>query len=143
MYLNTLEKWGSQGLLHIERSSVFLQELKGPADRMAKGKAIPEHPGLFTLGTSALGGSDVLAGPDIGTHLKQILFSKVPTLTPNQQNDVEHLRQHVRTGRDIFVTLDTNDFIKQNKQVTLTQLGIWVFTPAEAVAHLKRLYGWP
>ena len=62
--LNTLEQWAASGCLELQRSGAMLQELSGEA-RVAKAKSLPPHPGLFTLGVSALGGPDVLAGAEL------------------------------------------------------------------------------
>ncbi len=140
--LNKLEEWASEGLVEIQRADVFMKELKGD-DRLAKGKQIQPHPGLFTIRQSVLGGGDVLAGPDLTTYIEEILFPTAHTLTPNQENDIQHLSQHVRVGNDVFVTLNTKDFVKHGKQAALAERGIWVFTPSEIVDLLERLYGWP
>jgi len=121
---------------------VLLKELRGPAKRIAKGEAIDKHPALFTIGISILGGDDVLAGPDLRDELTQMLFPTTRTLTVNQEYDIEHLRLHVRTGGDAFITKNTNDFINNGKQEKLAQIGIWVFTPAELVGLLQKLYNW-
>jgi hypothetical protein len=60
-------------------------------------------PGLLTVGVSAYGGPDVLAGPDLGSEIEDIHFPTAYLLTTNQSHDVEHLRLHVRTGGDVFV----------------------------------------
>ena len=140
--LNRLEGWVSEGLIEIQRADVFMQELKGD-DRVAKGKQVQPHPPLFRIGQSTLGGGDVLAGPELTTDIQEILFPTAHTLKPNQENDVRHLSQHVRVGGDVFVTLNTNDFVKRGKQAALAERGIWVFTPSEIVDLLHRLYGWP
>ena len=119
-----------------------MQELKGD-DRVAKGKQVQPHPELFTIGISMIGGDAVLAGPELTTDIQEILFPTAHTLTPNQENDIRHLSQHVRVGGDVFVTLNTNDFVKRGKQAALAERGIWVFTPTEIVDLLRRLFGWP
>ena len=139
--LNTLEQWAASGCLELQRSGAMLQELSGEA-RVAKAKSLPPHPGLFTLGVSALGGPDVLAGPDLPKELEQILFPTAHPLTDNQRYDVEHLRLHVRTGGDVFVTLNPNDFITRGRHETLRSFGIWVLSPDELVGLLRELYGW-
>ena len=94
------------------------------------------------FGRSALGGPDVLAGPDLPGELRQILFPTASPLTENQRNDVEHLRLHVRTGGDVFVTLNPNDFITRGRHEMLRSFGIWVLSPGELVGLLKESYGW-
>lgn len=121
--LNTLEKWAAVGKLELQRSDAMLSELTGQM-RVAKAQLLEPHPGLFTLGQSVLGGSDVLAGPDLSEELQQILFPTASPLTENQRFDVEHLRLHVRTGGDVFVTLNPNDFITRGRQETLRSFGV-------------------
>ena len=67
------------------------------------------------------------------------MFPTTPVLLANHQQDIEHLRQHVRTGGDAFVTLD-GDFLDERRQ-RLQQIGIWPFRPDELVAHLRAGYG--
>lgn len=138
--LNTLERWAAAGLLVLQRSAVMLKELQGQA-RIAKATSLATHPGLFSLDVNFLGVPDVLAGPDIAQDLQQILFPTAKPLTENQRSDVEHLRLHVRTGGDVFVTLNPNDFITRGRQEALSSFGIWVLSPAKLVGLLKELYG--
>ena len=63
-------------------------------------------------------------------------------LTDNQSHDVEHLRLHVRTGGDVFVTHNRNDFITRGRQEELRSHGIWVMSPSELVGLLTELCGW-
>jgi len=109
---------------------------------LLKGNSIKAQPELFRLDHSFLDGPDVLAGPDIGPTAEEVLFPTSNNLTANQINDIEHLRLHVMTGCDVFVTLNTRDFINGGKQVELASYGIWVFTPEGIVSLLKNLYCW-
>jgi hypothetical protein len=118
----------------------MLKELQGQA-RIAKATSLATHPGLLSLDVNFLGVPDVLAGPDIAQDLQQILFPTAKPLTENQRSDVEHLRLHVRTGGDVFVTLNPNDFITRGRQEVLSSFGIWVLSPAKLVGLLKELYG--
>lgn len=139
--LNKLEAWAETGHLELQRSDAMLMELRG-GDRVTKAKALPGHPGLFRFGVSAFGGSDVLAGPDLAEDIRRILFPTVRDLTTNQIADIEHLRLHVRTGGDLFVTLNKNDFITRGRHDRLCRRGVWVFLPEEAVQLLRELYSW-
>jgi len=138
--LNTLERWAAAGHLALQRSAEMLKELQGEAP-VAKASSLATHPDLFSLDANFLGSPDVLAGPDIPQELRQILFPTAKPLTENQGADVEHLRLHVRTGGDVFVTLNPNDFITRGRQEALSSFGIWVLSPAELVGLLKELYG--
>jgi hypothetical protein len=139
--LNKLEDWKTQELLKVEIAFVLLKELKGE-NRLKKAQQTDSHPGLFILGASALSGGNVLAGPNIPTVLRQILFPTVSSLNTRQENDVEHLRAHIQVGADVFVTKNTADFIKNGKQQQLASIGVWVFQPSELVSLLKELYKW-
>ena len=119
----------------------MLGELKGEP-RVAKARSLAPHPDLFTLDQSVLDGPDVLAGPDLGAELQRILFPTANPLTENQRADIEHLRLHVQTGGDVFVTLNPNDFITRGRQEALCSAGIWVLAPSELVELLTELYGW-
>jgi hypothetical protein len=48
---------------------------------MAKAERFEKHPNLFTVGISLVGGADVLAGPDLGNELRNILFPTARDLT--------------------------------------------------------------
>jgi hypothetical protein len=139
--LNTLERWAAHGQIVLQRSDAMLAELHGEA-RIEKAKALTPHPGLLTFGVSIYGGPDVFAGPDLSSEIEYVLFPTAHPLTSNQGHDVEHLRLHVRTGGDVFVTLNPNDFVTRGRQEELRSWGIWVLSPAESVRLLGDLYGW-
>lgn len=139
--LNILENWAQTRQIEFQRTDAMLQELKGE-HRVQKAFSLPPQPKLFTLDVSVLGGPAVLAGPDMSVELRQILFPTASPLTENQKRDVEHLFHHVRTGGDLFVTLNPNDFIEHGRQDTLRLVGIWVVTPQQAVELLKEAHGW-
>lgn len=144
IYLNLLERWADDGLIALERSGAFLAELKGYLRRQ-KAEAIAPHRPVWRLGIpgmSELGVNTFLAGPDVGDEVAPVLFPTAATLTANQAADVEHLRQHVITGADVFVTLNERDFIRRGKQQRLRHQGIWVLTPQGATQLLAELYGW-
>lgn len=136
--LNALERRAQKGLPEIQRSDAMLTELTGQ-DRVAKAQAMAEQPDLFTLDQSCRGGDDVLAGPDLSIELRETLFpsSRFGTLTKNQEHDVQHLSLHVRTGGDVFVTLNRNDFITKGRQETLMAMGVWVMEPQEVLELLE------
>ncbi len=136
--LNWLEKLASEGKIEIQKSTQFSVEAQGNLKREAKASQIPDHPPVFVLGASFLGGA-VLAGPDLRTEIRMILFPGVAQLSINQVRDVEHLAEHVRTGGHLFVTLDESDFIAGNKKQRLQRLGVWAVTPAKAVELLQLL----
>ena len=139
--LNTLESWASQGHIRIERSQALIEELRGK-DRLDKANTIDPHPDVWTLGMGALGIDTTLAGPDMYAPINDILFPTTRILTRNQEYDIEHLRSHVLTGGDVFVTRNPNDFVVRGKKESLAALGIWVFDPPGAVRFLQDLYDW-
>jgi hypothetical protein len=140
--LNLLELWAQHGQVVLQRSDAMLAEMKGEA-RIAKATELPPQPGLFTLGVSRLGGPDVLAGPDMRDELGRILFPTASAPTANQRHDIDHLHAHVRTGGDVFVTLNPNDFITRGRQERLRSVGIWVMSPDELVNLLTALFDEP
>jgi hypothetical protein len=73
--------------------------------------------------------------------LNEIMFPTTRILTENQKRDIEHLRSHILTGGDAFITSNPKDFVR-GKQSQLSQPGVWVFTPAELLTFLAGLYGW-
>jgi len=140
--LNTLESWIKEGKIETQRASPFLKEFRGPDRHVKKAQQIPKPPPLFRLGGSMLGGGDILAGPDLKDEISKILFPTVKTLNQNQENDVQHLHEHIQSGGDIFVTLNPNDFMVDDKQEKLREIGVWVLTPKETVNLLRDLYEW-
>ncbi|MEK6599936.1 MAG: hypothetical protein AABY52_06325 [Deltaproteobacteria bacterium] len=141
-FLNKFEEWESQGKIQIQRATPFLEEFKGPPKHVEKAKDIETHPSVIMLDVSILGDGSVLAGPDLREAIQPILFPHTRTLTRNQLNDLRHLHEHIETGGDIFVTLNTNDFIANSKQELLKKLGVWVLTPKETVDLIRDIYGW-
>ena len=141
--LNKLEEWNTQGHIELQRAYEMLNELAKPGGEkfLQKASTFSDHPPLFILGSSFLDSGHVLAGPDWWLTIKNALFPR-PQITHRQHSDIEHLRQHVRTGGDVFVTLNTKDFINHGKQETLQHLGIWVFDPDALVVFLQDRYRW-
>ena len=139
--LSTLERWAHEGKITLERSDELLRELHGAA-RIAKAGALKPHPDVWRLGISRLGLDTLLAGPDMQEPIRETLFPTTASLSPNQQADVEHLRAHVFTGGDVFVTKNPRDFMRWGKQGVFSKLGIWVLSPSELVTLLEDLYHW-
>lgn len=141
--LNQLEDWAERGYFLFQRTDEMLNEVsRSNTDRyLDKALTVDAVPGVFILGGSMLGGGDVLAGPDLTGEIRSILFPH-PQLTKSQESDVRHLNEHVRTGGDIFTTLNTKDFLKHGKQEKLAQLGIWVFRPDELIQFLVNSMKW-
>jgi hypothetical protein len=139
--LNTLERWEADGKIELQRSYAILQELRGEV-RAMKAQSFSAQPGLFSLDPNVLEGPDVLAGPDLGSELEEILFPDAKPLTDSQAQGIEHLRRHVLAGSDVFVTLNVNDFMLRGRSEELRARGIWVLTPAELVTLLSELYEW-
>lgn len=102
-HLSQLELWAAEGKLTLQRANAMLSELSGDK-RVAKARLLAPHPRVFTWNESVWGGPDVLAGPDLEDEIGMLLFPTSKPLTSNQWHDVQHLRQHVRTGGEVFVT---------------------------------------
>jgi len=141
--LNQLEDWAERGYFRFQRTDEMLNEVRrSSTDRyLDKALTVDAVPGVFILDGNMLHGGDVLAGPDLTEEIRSILFPH-PQLTENQESDVRHLYEHVRTGGDIFTTHNTNDFLKNGKQEKLAQLGIWVFRPDELIQFLVNPMRW-
>jgi len=142
--INQLEQWAREGRIVLERSGTFLAELKGQR-RIEKAALIPQHLTVWALGVagqSELGVTTMLGGPDVHDEVRSVMFPTTATLNNNQNADIDHLRGHVRTGGDAFVTLDEDDFIRDGKRMELQRRGIWIFTPPEITQFLTELYGW-
>ena len=141
--LNKLEQWAERDCLELQRADEMLIEVLRPGGEgfIDKVLATEEHPGLFTIGSSMIGGGDVLAGPNLQDELRGILFPH-PTLTRNQLSDIQHLHEHIRTGGDIFVSTDGKAFLNDGRQGKLHRMGIWVFRPNALVDFLKSIYAW-
>jgi len=138
-HLNQLEAWQASGFVDLQRSKVFLKEFHGPAHHVAKAKSITPHPPVWHFGLP-LGTAPYVMAAAVPNRdmLKSLLFPTTKILSPGQEHDIQHLQQHVHTGGDLFVTTDARDFIDGGKQEALLSRGMWVFTPEQAVGHLKR-----
>jgi hypothetical protein len=120
-----------------------MAELKG-LGRIRKGQQIEQHPRVFGFGvprSSGLGDPGyVLAGSLVPLDvLRAALFptTSMKALTTNQQRDLEHIQDHLRTGGDVFVHLNPTDFCRHGRREALYRMGVWASTPIEAVDHLK------
>ena len=140
--LNKLEEWEKQSKLEIQRATPFLKEFKGPDFHIKKAENIDEHPPLAKLGAVTLGGRSVLGGPDLSKEMRETMFPKVKKLTVNQENDLQHIHEHVETGGNLFVTKNPKDFINNGKQEAVLKLGVWVVSPEDAVRIVKDTHGW-
>ena len=138
---STFERWEADGRIELQRSDAMLPDLRGEA-RLTSVRPASSQPGLFGLDGRVIAEPDVLAGPDVQAELEEILFRDAHPLTDGHAADVEHLRRHVLAGRDVFVTLNVNDFVSRGRSEELCARGIWVLTPTELVTLLADLYEW-
>ena len=139
--LNALEDLAAEGKIQLQRSHVLVEELKG-RKRLEKAESVDAHPPIWAIGFGSLGIDTNIAGPDLAEPIKDVMFPTANVLTTNQEYDLEHLRSHVLTGGDAFVTRNPRDFVVRGKSQSLSRLGIWVFEPQNLVAFLVELYGW-
>jgi hypothetical protein len=137
--VNQLERWQTDGLIKIQKSSAFGIEIAGSAKREEKAHGISSHPPLATFGVSSFGDGSVLAGPNLAGEIRRILFPTVKLLSKNQSMDVQHLAEHVRTGGHLFVTTDMNFTVTEN-DTKLRALGIWAVSPEEAVRLIAAVH---
>lgn len=150
--LNQLEALQKKGLIQlVSTTSVeeeHLQEDKEPyrTQRLEKFSNYDEvDVGYWVLGYSRLGISTKLGSEATQEEMKKmatILFPSCDwsTLTSNQIRDVMVLHTHWTHKRDVFVTLNSKDFIgkKEMKKKRLGQLfDILVMTPSGALDYTK------
>ena len=98
-------------------------------------------PGPFRVDISTLDGPDVLASDadaDLANRLEQTLWpgggARNPKRVRSRMTDVDHLLVHLRSGRDVFVTLDRDVLDKREK--LRSQFGIRVARPSEVLEEL-------
>lgn len=135
--LNQLEAWQVAGHIVLERTPA-MKELRGAA-RIARADTIKRQPRLF-MDIGGGWGNSVL--PARLVPIEDLRLLLIPKTTPaamsvNWLRDLEHLQHHVRTGADLWITKDTAaGFIDSPRREALYRIGIWAFTPLQAVAHL-------
>lgn len=146
--LNLLEKWAGERRFSLDKSVALLDDLSNADPNnpltqkwIEKSLSYEPHPPVLTFPWT-FGDGAVFGGPDMEDELHDILFPTTMDLTLNQKRDVEHLRSHVFTGGDVFITKNPKDFIVRGKQEKLSRLGIWVFAPNELVNIFSSVYGW-
>lgn len=142
--LNQLERWAREGLFELQRSTAMLPELRGRS-RIRKASGLDQHnePCLIGVpGRSEIGVTTFVGGPDLSDDLADLLFPTTSILNGNQKADVDHLQSHIHAGADLFITKNVNDFIEHGKQLKLSNRGLWIFDPPQAVAFLRDLYRW-
>ena len=151
--LNELEDMGRRGLISIVSSTSVEEELLEPemepyrSNRLSKFRTYDVDTSNWVLGFSRLGISTKLGGESTAQEMESIAAILFPTITwkclnQNQIRDVMALHTHWSHGREIFVTLNTNDFIgrakRMDKQEQLkSQLGINVMTPDQSLEYVK------
>lgn len=155
--LNQLEAWQKEGLITIVSSTSVEEELlqldkeqpdREPyrAQRLEKFNTYDaEDTAYGVIGYSRIGISTKLGSESTKEemeHVAAILFpnSSWFSLTDSQRRDVMALHTHWTYKRDIFVTLNTKDFIGKNevKRNRLKEtFGILVMSPKEALAYVK------
>ncbi len=156
--LNQLEAWQKNGLIKIVSSTSVEEELlqldkeqpdREPyrSQRLDKFNTYDaEDTAYWVLGYSRLGISTKLGKESTKEEMEcmaSILFPNRSwsSLTANQRRDVMALHTHWTYKRDVFVTLNSRDFIGKNeaKRNRLKEaFGILVMTPKEALAYAKR-----
>ncbi len=154
--LNQLEAWQREGLIQIVSGTSVEEELLQAdsepfrTQRLQKfGTYDDVDAGYWVLGYSRLGKSTMVGDDSTAQEMEEIahiLFPKCPwqLLNKNQIRDVMVLHTHLTHKRDVFVTLNTKDFIgtKEMKgQLLNEKFGILVMTPQEAVAYVRDTIG--
>lgn len=151
--LNQLEAWHKKELIKIVSSTSVVEELLQPdkepyrTQRLRKfNKYDAEDTAYWVLGYSRLGISTKLGSESTKGEMERIADILFPnrkwhSLTHNQIRDVMALHTHWTYERDVFVTLNTNDFIGKSevKRSRLKEIfQILVMTPKEALEYVKR-----
>jgi hypothetical protein len=103
----------------------------------------------FRLGVSRLGGPDVLRGPratrspEEWKRFVEIVGSDPSTLSPSSVGkamkrkigDYDALHRHFGTGHDVFITLDTKDYLHiSRRSLYKAQLNLIIQSPSEFVS---------
>lgn len=91
---------------------------------------IKDHGQPFTIGVSSIGGSDFIAGDNIG---------QVRSVFNGKKEDFLHFYSASGNSADFFITENTNDFIKDGKREKLEQLtGIKIMTTSEFLDYFDK-----
>ena len=150
--LNQLEILQDKGLILLVRTTSVEEELLQPDDELYRSQRIEKFNkydevdiGIWVLGFSRLGISTKLGSESSQEEMNQMAAILFPTrtwssLTTNQLRDIMILHTHWINKRDIFVTLNSHDFIgrRGTRKKRLGQLfNISVMTPIEALEYIK------
>jgi|SRR5271157_1097619 len=148
-------EWHVQGLIQVVVSNrVFDPDVQSAENRRALTKLFSQHriqivPSAFRWGFSRLSCGDVLNGLATlrsGSELEKFakLVGREPATLPKQNigaklsnkiGDYDSLRDHYRSGRDVFVTLDRRDYFAVSKREKYKrELGLIVQDPSEFIA---------
>lgn len=132
-YMNKLERWEDDGVIHIDMSLVAHREALAGADRQRGRKA---HSRIYTL-TYA----DTPPEQERLRRIERILFPS-GARTANERNDIEIVFNAGKYGR-ILVTADGASRQQPGgilgNRTALERLGIRVMADSEAVAHVEGL----
>ena len=148
--MNKLEQWCDEGKLIIVGAYRLTVEIAAYKNQKASCKElkIPNIAEPLVLDKSCLDSSYLAPSdnnaPEFG-DIASILFPQkdYALLSDNDSNDVMHLMGHYYAKADIFLTNNTNDFVKDGRREVLKkQFGIVVMTPEEAVDAFLDKYGW-
>ncbi len=114
----------------VERRKSFLFRVRNLFQQITPGEFISEK------------GEDIPRVVDdrkLFQELKRILFPNLNSLSNsyiNDINDLKHLFAHIKNGRGIYITNDSN-FLKEGKKNALKALNVHTMSPVEFVGYLK------
>ncbi len=104
-------------------------------------KDIPEDLGVAISDNSRIGYGVIAGDDDVLLHDKimKILFPETKGEDPNNNKirDVMNLTTHIKSNRDIFVTLD-GDFLRKREE--LKNLSVIIMTPEECNEYVKNCF---
>ncbi len=148
--MNKIEQWRDEGKLSVVGTHRLTMEVAAYKNEKAldKEKKIPNvhEPGVLDKSCfdSCYFASSENNSPQFW-DISSILFPRKDwkKLSDNESNDVMHLMAHYYAKVDIFLTNNTNDFVKDGRRESLKgKFGIVVMTPQEVVDEFSKTYDW-
>ena len=138
--MNQIERWHQAGHVEILGTYRLSLETSAHAARSAKASSYADIGEPFIVGVTPIGVGRVSDLPsDIVNSVAAVMFpgKRPENLKRNDINDVAMLASHLHANADIFVTINTKDFVQNGRREGLRALGVAVMTPDEAVAYLR------
>jgi hypothetical protein len=143
--IDVLKRWETEGKLALIE-----------AEPSTKGKPTADNEGWFKLNNRAdapPGGAKILRRIPSKVAAVRVTFARMATilfphrdtqkLNMTEINDVAHMVKHHGSGNELFVTGNSDSFIKGGRRELLkASFGVIAMTPEEAVRMLTEIEGW-